>query len=161
MTTTIEAIAKILEQEDIGYMFNHEKNFLFVAIALDTIKDQGIVIKVVKDGRIVQITAPLLLQIDNNVHKGIVMQKMLEFQFKTPILKFTCTTLKNNKQYIEARIDFPIYYNTFTEEHLFFCFNFLRAKLIEQLPRLQHLLDKGCEPPKKNSLRANIRADVC
>lgn len=146
MTTTIHAIADILIREDIDYMFDREKNFLFVAIKLDDIKEQGIVIKVIENGKIVQVVAPLLFKINGSVHKGAVMQKIFELQFKTPILKFSCNTLENNKQYIEARIDFPVYRSTFAQNDLFFCFNFLRAKLIEQLPRLQHVLATGCEP---------------
>lgn len=146
MTTTIKEIASLLEQENINYMFNREKSFLFLGIALEDIKEQGIVIKILENGSILQFFAPLLFQISGRVHKGLVMQKILELQFKTPLLKFICSTVDTNKQYIEARIDFPLYDDPLRREDLFSCLNFIGAKLTEQLPRLQHILDFGCEP---------------
>ena len=110
------------------------------------IKEQGIIIRTLENGKIVRITAPLLFQISDRVHKGLVMKKILEFQFKTPLFKFICSTVDTNKHYIEAKIDFPLYDDSLRSEDLFFCLNFIRAKLIEQLPHLQHILDFGCEP---------------
>ena len=146
MTTTIKAIANLLEQKNINYMFNREKSFLFLGIALENIKEQGIVIKVIENGNILQFSAPLLFQIGDRVHRGLVMQKILEMQFKTPLLKFICSTVDTNKQYIEARMDFPLYDDPLRSEDLFSCMNFMGAKLTEQLPRLKHILDFGCEP---------------
>lgn len=145
MTTTIKGIANLLEQENINYMFNREKSFLFLGIALEDIKEQGIVIKVIENGNILQFSAPLLFQISDRVHKGLVLQKILELQLKTPLLKFVCSTVDTNKQYIEARMDFPLYDDPLRKKDLFSCMNFMGAKLTEQLPRLQHILDFGCE----------------
>ena len=146
MTTTLYEIAHFLEQEDIGYMFNRDKSFLFLGIKLGDFKEQGIVIRILENGKIVQLAAPLLFQIDGSVHKGIVMQKILEFQLRTPLLKFICSTVDTSKQYIEARIDFPLYDSPLHGDNLFFCLDLIRIKLTEQLPRLQHILNCGCEP---------------
>ncbi|MEL6929489.1 MAG: hypothetical protein AAFO95_12740 [Cyanobacteria bacterium J06600_6] len=146
MTTNIKAIASILDRENVNYMLSRDNSFLFLAIELGDLKDQGIVIKTLNSGKIVQFNAPLLFQISGSVHKGLVMQRILESQFRTPMLKFVCSTVKANKQYIEARVDFPLYESPLRSEDLFSCISFMGAKLTEELPKLQNILDFGCEP---------------
>lgn len=152
MTTNLDAIAEILTQENIAYELDREKSRIYLAAELGKIGRKAIVIRVIGNGDILEIEAPGLFQVNEKVFKGIFMQKLLELQGNMSLLKFYHYTLKNGEQWIGVFLEFPLFDNPLTSEQLFSCLSHLTAKLKEFIPRLQHILATGNEPPQKSEL---------
>lgn len=146
---TIDAIAELLDRNNVGYNFTSEKNALVIYAKLENAEDRPIGLRIIQNGEILEINAFALFKLNGKVFKNLLMENILKIQDSTPLLKFYLHTVENKDEWIGAAIDFPLPNRKLLNNSALECIEFLINSLDKNIPRLQHILDTGCEPTQK------------
>lgn len=152
---TLDAIADLLDRNDIGYNFTPTENSLIIYARLENAEDRPIGMRIVHNGKILEINAAALFKVNGKVFKNLLMENILKIQDTTPLIKFYLHTIKGEEEWIGAAIDYPLFNREALSYGAIKCICFLINTLDENIVCLQHILATGCEPPQKFVFKKN------
>lgn len=146
MTTTLRAIANILDRWDIGYHVDPTETYLRLETKSQNIEDRPVYLRATQNGQVLNINAPGIFKLNEKVFKAVFLEKLLELQDSIYLINFHLNTYQNGEEWVGASIDMPLFDRKVTYQNLFSCMVHLSNHLKEIIPRLQHILATGCEP---------------
>lgn len=152
---TLNAIADLLDRNDIGYNFTPTKNSLIIYARLENAEDRPIGMRIAHNGKILEINAAALFKVDGKVFKNLLIENMLKIQDTTPLIKFYLHTIKEKEEWIGAAIDYPLPSREALGYGAIECICFLINTIDDNIVRLHHILDTGFEPPQKYVYKEN------
>lgn len=150
---TLDAIADLLDRNDIAYNFTPTKNSLIIYARLENAEDRPIGIRIVHNGEILEINAAALFKVDVKVFKNLLMENILKIQDTTPLIKFYLHTIRDEEKWIGSTIDFPLFNREALSYSAIECICFLINTLDDNIVCLQHILATGYEPTQEFTIK--------
>jgi hypothetical protein len=149
MTSNAIVIAQTLEKHKIPCEYDEPNRRFLLAAKLKNAGWIPISIQLRDDSTWLDICAPNLLQVGEQVYKGVFFQTILTHAWETSMVRFFHNP---NNGSISASIDLPLVDMTLTEKVLMYCFTVLLDSLDELMPRLRCVLSTGRDPGRKTYL---------
>ncbi|MEL6929490.1 MAG: hypothetical protein AAFO95_12745 [Cyanobacteria bacterium J06600_6] len=142
---TLDAIADLLDRNDIGYHFTPTKNSLIIYSRFKEFRDRPIGLRIIHNGEILEINAAALFQLKDKVFKNLLMEKLLKIQNTTTLLKFYILNVGDEGEWIGAAINYPLGNLEFWDTGAIECIRLLISSLAKNHVSLQHMLATGQE----------------
>lgn len=148
MATTLPAIAHYLENRNWVYNFDEDNSRIMTGVNAENVEGFLIVIQLTENGEYVQFIAPQLLQVKDQIFKGILFQTMLAINSEVKMLRFEYDPSDGE---VRASIELPLEDAEFTERQFNRCLSSL-IELVDEvaMPRLKTVLATGIDPGRKN-----------
>lgn len=148
MAATLASIAQYLDNRDWVYSLDEVNSRIVTAVKSQNVDNFLIAIQISETGEFVQFVAPQLLEVKDNVFKGILFQTMLAISWEVKMLRFEYDPTDGE---VRASIELPIEDAALTERLFNRCLNGL-IELVDEIamPRLKAVLATGIDPGRKN-----------
>lgn len=148
MAATLASIAQYLDNRGWVYNLDEVNSRIVTAVQAENVCNFLIVIQLSETGEFVQFVAPQLLQVKDNVFKGILFQTMLAISWEVKMLRFEYDPSDGE---VRASIELPLEDAELTECLFNRCLSGL-TELVDEIamPRLKAVLATGIDPGRKN-----------
>lgn len=147
MATTYETIAQYLDRRDWSYELDSANEHIITGVQAENVERFLIVIKLNEGGKFLQVYAPQLLQVKNQVYQGVLFKMMavLSWEYKLLRLQYDPTDGE-----VQASMELPLIDAELTEQQFNFCLDTL-IQIVDQeaMPRMLTILATGEDPGQK------------
>lgn len=145
MGITLQEIADYLDNRDLHYRLEEEKDRIITGVQADNTENFLVVIQLDEEGRFFKIFAPEVLSgVQDHPYKEAILQTMLSISWETKMLQWEYDPSDGE---IRAIIEFPLEDSTLTERQFYRCFSGL-VEMVDTfaMPRLQEVMTTGRDP---------------
>ncbi|NER38666.1 MAG: hypothetical protein F6J93_32725 [Oscillatoria sp. SIO1A7] len=142
MTATLEQIARYLDRSDVEYQIDAENSCIVSAYSFPF----PILIDLQEDGQYMELAVPQLLQVQDHIYKGVLLQTLLAISWETKMLRWEYDPMDGE---IRASIILPLEDAILTEQQFNRCLNSLVELVDGCRSRIEAVLQTGEDPKQK------------
>jgi hypothetical protein len=148
MATTLKAIVQFLEIRNWKYEIDRISNTVITGVRTSHIGRLLIFIRLKENGEYLQLLAPQICHLKNNVFKGIAYRTLLDISYNEPLIRFASDP---NDGEVCASIELPLEDVTLSPRLFDRCLDELIHLLdMETMPRINSVLATGNDTGKVN-----------
>ncbi|MFB2891598.1 hypothetical protein ACE1CI_01510 [Aerosakkonemataceae cyanobacterium BLCC-F50] len=147
MATTLDQIARYLDNRDWKYDFLPENSRIVTGVKTDNVDPFLIFITLKENGEYLELAAPQILHVQDHIYKGVLFQTLLAISSSTKMLRWEYDPMDGE---VRASIGFPLEDALLTEQQFNRCLNAL-IQIVDSvaMPRIKAVLETGIDPEEK------------